>query len=362
MSAAHFCFTSLHSVCPEEFGRVPKIGPGDGAKHCALFVGNDTASEHSDFTSITSSILQGTIGEGRRTYAVYGKEEYGFPMDDQELDRMDLCHAKYYALLDKRRYLAPIGDNPQRIVDLGCGTGEFGTTGSQISVAALTLNRHLEQVLGIDIAPTQPEWVPPNCQFELDDFEQPWTGKDDSADFIFARDLILSVRDFPKLIDQAYRHLKPGGWLEFHCVTGVLGCDDGTVSKDSKIQSMSDHLVEACVKFGTPVDDPTRWKGQFEDRGFDNVTQEIFKLPCTPWAKDKRLKLLGMWEQHNLLNNLEGMTMRLFQKGLNWTEDEIIVFSALLRKELKDLSLHSYWPYYVVYGQKPLKPKAAAPE
>jgi ubiquinone/menaquinone biosynthesis C-methylase UbiE len=44
-------------------------------------------------------------------------------MDDQELDRMDLCHTKYYALLKQRRFLSPIGENPQRILDLGCGTG-----------------------------------------------------------------------------------------------------------------------------------------------------------------------------------------------------------------------------------------------
>lgn len=46
-------------------------------------------------------------------------------MDDQELDRMDLCHTKYYALLEKNNYLAPISDNPQRIMDLGCGTGSW---------------------------------------------------------------------------------------------------------------------------------------------------------------------------------------------------------------------------------------------
>jgi hypothetical protein len=49
--------------------------------------------------------------------------EYGLPMDDQELDRMDLCHTKYYALLKQRRFLSPIGENPQRILDIGCGTG-----------------------------------------------------------------------------------------------------------------------------------------------------------------------------------------------------------------------------------------------
>lgn len=49
--------------------------------------------------------------------------EYGLPMDEAELDRIDMCHSKYYALLEKKRFLAPIGDNPHKILDLGCGTG-----------------------------------------------------------------------------------------------------------------------------------------------------------------------------------------------------------------------------------------------
>jgi hypothetical protein len=44
-------------------------------------------------------------------------------MDDKELDRIDLCHVKYSALLDKHLFFAPIED-PQRILDLGCGTGK----------------------------------------------------------------------------------------------------------------------------------------------------------------------------------------------------------------------------------------------
>ena len=44
-------------------------------------------------------------------------------MDDQELERMDICHTKYFALLDRRHFLSPVGPHPQRILDLGCGTG-----------------------------------------------------------------------------------------------------------------------------------------------------------------------------------------------------------------------------------------------
>ncbi|EHK23609.1 uncharacterized protein TRIVIDRAFT_190556 [Trichoderma virens Gv29-8] len=277
--------------------------------------------DESSLTSVTSSILHGVVGEGQRVYAAYGKEEYGLPMDDQELDRMDLCHQKYFSLLKQRRFLSPISENPQRILDLGCGTGI---------------------------------WVPPNCQFELDDIEQTWTWKADSADFIFSRDLILSVRNFPKLIDQAYRHLKPGGWIEFQCHTGLLQCDDGTLPEDSTFRSWANLTKTACERYGTPVDDPTRFKQWFEQRGFECVTEEVYKMPCTPWAKDKRLKLIGAWEQHNLMNHLEGLTMRLFQKSLGWSEEEILVISAMLRKELRDLGVHSYWPYYVVYARKPM--------
>ena len=63
-------------------------------------------------------------------------------MDDQELDRIDLCHTKYYALLNKKHYLSPIPDTPQRILDLGCGTGF-------ISLQGLTYWAKLIVVIGI---------------------------------------------------------------------------------------------------------------------------------------------------------------------------------------------------------------------
>ena len=45
------------------------------------------------------------------------------PTDEQELDRMDMSHTKLTMLLDKKLFLAPINDHPQRILDLGTGTG-----------------------------------------------------------------------------------------------------------------------------------------------------------------------------------------------------------------------------------------------
>lgn len=53
----------------------------------------------------------------------YGDLEYGLPVDDYELDRLDMNHQKYTLLQGNRLFLAPITPTPQKILDLGTGTG-----------------------------------------------------------------------------------------------------------------------------------------------------------------------------------------------------------------------------------------------
>ncbi|VTT66216.1 unnamed protein product [Fusarium fujikuroi] len=262
-------------------------------------------------------------------------------MDEAELDRIDMCHAKYCALIGKNRYLAPL-EKPQRILDLGCGTGIWSIEMAEEFPSA--------EVIGTDVAPTQPDWVPPNCHFEVDDIEREWTWKEDSFDFVYARDLLLAIRDWPALIDQTYTG---GGWVEFQAIVGVLGCDDDSIPEDSYLRKFSTMMEQGSAKFGASLTDPMRWKGWLEERGYQNVTERVFKLPFNPWPKDPRMKLLGAWEMENLLSGLEAMVTRMFQKGLGWTDAEVTVVLAFLRKEIKNLRMHGYWPYYVVYAQKP---------
>lgn len=46
-----------------------------------------------------------------------------FPSDEQELERLDMRHALMLALFDGKLQFALIGTNPQRVIDLGTGTG-----------------------------------------------------------------------------------------------------------------------------------------------------------------------------------------------------------------------------------------------
>lgn len=40
------------------------------------------------------------------------------------MDRIDMAHAKYFMLLEKKRWLAPIPANLHKVLDLACGTGQ----------------------------------------------------------------------------------------------------------------------------------------------------------------------------------------------------------------------------------------------
>jgi hypothetical protein len=60
-------------------------------------------------------------------------------------------------------------------------------------------------VLGTDLSPIQPLWVPPNVRFMVDDFESPWLHPPDHFDFVHGRHLSVAVRNMPKVLEQAYR-------------------------------------------------------------------------------------------------------------------------------------------------------------
>jgi hypothetical protein len=54
--------------------------------------------------------------------------------------------------------------------------------------------------------PAETVSVPPNLEFQVDDFENDWTFRRDSFDLIHSRLLLASVSDYPRLFRQALRY------------------------------------------------------------------------------------------------------------------------------------------------------------
>lgn len=66
-----------------------------------------------------------------RRYQGFLQDRYGLPNDDAEQTREGIKHKLYTDyILDGKLVLAPIGTNPQKIVDLGTGSGLWAQDGS----------------------------------------------------------------------------------------------------------------------------------------------------------------------------------------------------------------------------------------
>ncbi len=126
-------------------------------------------------------------------------------------------------------------------------------------------------------------------------------------------------------------------------MTGLLHSDDGTLPNDSAFQKLADCIKSSSEMYGTPSDDPLRWKGWFEARGLEMVTETVLKVPSNPWPKDQRLKLVGAFEMDNLLTNLDGMVMRLFKKSFGWTTEQVDDLLSQVRKDIRNFHYHTYW-------------------
>lgn len=119
--------------------------------------------------------------------------------------------------------------------------------------------------------------VPPNCVFEVDDYESPWVYQT-PFDFIHGRELEGCVADEDKLFRQAFEHLKPGGYFEFDGAHAVILSDDGTHEKATNFQLFTDELREAGRKFGKSFDNVPLWKEKMEKAGFTEVTEWVAKV------------------------------------------------------------------------------------
>lgn len=90
-------------------------------------------------TSLKSTVLNYRFENGRRYHAYKDEDaKYAFPNDDEENDRLDLYHHIQTLSLGGKLHLAPIGETPGRVLDVGTGTGIWAI-GMLLSINKLIL-------------------------------------------------------------------------------------------------------------------------------------------------------------------------------------------------------------------------------
>ena len=202
----------------------------------------------------------------------------------------------------------------QKALDVGTGTGIWAWyvitrfspwTFKTLPCSTLTLIICSEfgeqypscEVTGIDLSPMQPSFVPPNVKFEIDNIEQEWTWPDDTFDYIHLRAMIGSIKDWDRLYRQAYRCLKPGGWIESRENSVRWKCENNSITDDSAVGQYHKVVWRAGELMGQTfkiVDDDIHLQREVMERaGFVNTDSRDMKGYYGSWPTDRRDKLTG---------------------------------------------------------------------
>ncbi|KAF7555980.1 hypothetical protein G7Z17_g1687 [Cylindrodendrum hubeiense] len=286
----------------------------------------------SDTASLSSSILAYRQENGR-TYHAYKDGVYVLPNDETENERLDLQHNLLLLTFNGKLHCAPLDKPVHRVLDAGCGTGIWSIEFADEHPGC--------QVTGIDLSPIQPPFVPPNVSFYVDDLEDDWTFST-KFDFIFSRFMTGSIRNWP-------RSLEPGGTLELMDIIYPLESDDGTLKEEHPSRKWSLLLQEGFSADGHPLNTALFYKDWLKDAGFTGIVEVKEKWPLNAWPKDPRYKQIGIWTYENGTQALEPLSLATFTRpkgagGLGWGIEDLQLLLAGVRKDFRNLGIHSYWP------------------
>ncbi|KAI1074841.1 S-adenosyl-L-methionine-dependent methyltransferase [Whalleya microplaca] len=292
------------------------------------------AESISQFGSVASTIYRHAYENGRR-------------------NREDIKHVAFLELTRGKYFFSPIGDYPQKIIDLGTGTGAWAIEVAEMFPSA--------EVVGCDLSPIQPLWVPSNVTFIIDDIADEWAHGDD-WDLVHIRQRYCSaplVQRGTLAVQTNYQvsepsripHIRPGGWIEIQEYGGIIKCDDGTMPADSLVVRFFELIGEALAKRGAQWTVANDIQEHLLQAGFVNIQCKKFKCPIGTWPKAKRLRLIGLYMKPVISELFDGLAPRMFQ-ALEKSPKQMEDFLTGAQNELHTTNAHMYVDYFMWYAQK----------
>lgn len=249
------------------------------------------------------------------------------PNDEEEQDRLRIVHQVYLNVFNLELTTVPLHD-PQVILDVGTGTGEW----------AIGMSERFPncEVIGMDISPIQSTSVPHNCNFEVDDAELEWERPEDSIDLVHMRTMAGAFSDWSYVYQQAFKCIKPGGWIELVDFYDHRGPDNfySKFPPDSIMHQFALDMEEAERRSG-------RRRGVHHldpqlliDAGFVDTQVTEHAIPLDPSTSP-----LGKLWLVACRAGLEAGTLRPLTKYMGWDPERVREVCHIIGQQLISMAL-----------------------
>ncbi|KAI1045359.1 hypothetical protein LB505_013552 [Fusarium chuoi] len=296
--------------------------------------------------------LQDGFWQHGRFYGSWKPGKYLFPIDSEELNRLDIFHKVFLLARDNKPFLVPIRRTSPRIMDIGTGTGIWA-----INVAE---ERCLSdaQIMAVDLNQIQPALIPPGFMPKQYDIEEPsWGPLLADCDLIHMRMLLGSIQTdlWPQVYHNAFEHLTPGiGFLEHIEVDWIPRCDDDERPANSAFVKWAELFLDGMDRFNRSVRvTPQEHRQMLEATGFTDVRQEVIKAYVCPWSADRNEREIARWFNIGLSHSLEAMSLKPLIEKLGYEAEEVRELCERAKRETCVLRYHTYCNIHVWTARKP---------
>ncbi|CAG8615128.1 16713_t:CDS:2, partial [Dentiscutata erythropus] len=250
---------------------------------------------------------------------------YSLPNDEEESDRLHLQHF-LLRYIWQSNFSAPIehilSKKGSKILDVG-----YPST----------------NVVGLDISPHQPTQIKPsNFIFVKANVLEGLPYEDNTFDFVFQRYLIsgYSKENWPYVINELVRVLKPGGYLEL-CEFSYL-FDNGPAH-----ELLWSTVAKVLEEKGVDWDTCQKLEGYAQNQGhLENINKEVKQCYHGLKANDIQLSKVAISNATSVYVSLKPV----LTKALNISDDE---FDELVEKSKEELfEFDTYYNMVRVYARK----------
>ncbi|KAL3712368.1 hypothetical protein TMatcc_001067 [Talaromyces marneffei ATCC 18224] len=232
-------------------------------------------------TSLNSALQEIVIIHGRefQQYSLNNRI-YLCPIDDDEIDRLELQQQVFNLVFDNRLIFPPI-HNPRRVLDCGYGAGNWA-----LEVA----ERYPHcQVIGVDISPhMQPLDIPDNLWLQVDNLNRPFTFPSRHFDLVHSR-LVASGLDrsrWSSYVRDLVRVTKRGGWVQMAEIYFNVQSDNGSITDRHALREWSRRYMRALEDLKDLRAAP-RLASLMTAAGLEDVDMRMIQLPLSAWSSGK---------------------------------------------------------------------------
>ncbi|KAI0341156.1 S-adenosyl-L-methionine-dependent methyltransferase [Trametopsis cervina] len=268
---------------------------------------SDLFDTSSDITELDQSEFSAYFEErNNRLFHSHGNSPYPLPVDTYEQQRLNIQHALLRWLTGThcrgpvRRVLSQVGLRT-RVLDLCTGTGQW--------VLDMAHDYPHVRFDGIDIVPIATRTPPDNVYFEMADVNMPLRYNTRTFDLVHARSISMAVHDYPRVVDEVARILRPGG-LFVACEWGrsAAMADNLDPAQHAPATFLFYQIVNETLRSRGIMPLAQRLESFIEASGqFERIRPRMYMMPVGSWNDTpglqelgKRFRIVLVWYAHSM--------------------------------------------------------------